>query len=160
MSEILIAYFSASGVTEKVGKRMAEAVNGDVFAIRPKEPYTEADLNWKNPFARCNKEKIGKKGVPFVGKIEQIDRYGLVVIGFPIWYAGAPNIIKTFLKRYPMEGKRVAVFATSGGSRIGKSAEKLKPFLSDSAQIVGSRLFSPDEKPEELAAWIQSLPLA
>ena len=116
MSKILVACFSAGGNTARLGRAIAKAAEADIFEIKPETPYTEPDINWKNPLARCNKEKIGKKDVPYVGEVENFDSYDTVFIGFPIWYYGAPNIISTFVKAYDWEGKKIALFATSGGS--------------------------------------------
>ena len=114
----LVAYFSASGVTKKVAERLAAAVGADIFEITPETPYTAADIRWTNPFARCNKEKMGKKDVPVSGRVENMADYDLVYLGFPIWYSGAPNVVLTFLKGYDLSGKKIALFATSGGSGI------------------------------------------
>ncbi|MBQ5335183.1 MAG: NAD(P)H-dependent oxidoreductase [Oscillospiraceae bacterium] len=159
MCKTLIIYFSASDAhrTEQVAKRMAEAVGADIFSVVPEQPYTRADLNWKNPFSRCNREKFGGKEVPAAGQIENISEYDLILIGFPIWYGGAPIVMQSFLKRHDFIGKHVGVFATSGGSRIGKSAEKLRPCLHDSTVIAGAKLFSPDDPAEVLAGWVKEL---
>jgi len=125
----LIAYFSAEGTTAKVAKELAEAAGTDIFEIVPVKPYTAADINWKNPLARCNREWAGKKEVPVAGKIDHFDEYDAVLIGFPIWYGCAPNVVNTFCKGYDWSGKQVYAFATSGGSGIGKTAEKLRPYL-------------------------------
>ena len=76
----LVAYFSASGNTASLAKRVAEAAKADLFEIKPVEPYTDADLRWTNPLARCNKEKIGKKNVPIADRIENLDEYDLIFI--------------------------------------------------------------------------------
>ena len=131
----LVTYFSAEGTTAKVAKEFAEKIGADIFEIVPVEPYTKADIKWTNPLARCNKEKIGKKDVPVAGTIENFDEYDTVYLGFPIWYYGAPNVINTFCKGYDWTGKKVYAFATSGGSGIGKTAEKLAPFLSGATEI-------------------------
>ena len=150
----LVAYFSASGYTASLAKRMAAAAKCDIFEIKPATPYTDADLNWTNPLARCNKEKIGKKDVPIASKIEDFDSYELFFIGFPIWYFAAPNIIETFVKSYDFTGKKVALFATSGGSDIGKTPAKLKPLMK--GEIVGAKLFSADASSAELTVWMNS----
>ena len=157
MSKILVAYFSASGVTAKVAERVANAAGAEIFEIVPEEPYTEKDIKWTNPLARCNKEKIGKKDVPISTKIENIDEYDVIFVGFPIWYFGAPNIIATFLKDYDFTGKKVALFATSGGSDIGKTIEKLKPLIPDSVNIVDAKLLNSIESDEALKAWADSI---
>lgn len=125
----LVAYFSAEGTTAAAAKKFAEDNGFDLFEIVPVQPYSKADIKWMNPLARCNKEKIGKKDVPVKGKVSDFDKYERVFLGFPIWYYAAPNVVNTFCKDYDWSGKKVIAFATSGGSPIGKTAEKLKPYL-------------------------------
>ena len=152
----LVAYFSAEGTTAKVAKALADAAGADLFEIKPVVPYTKSDINWKNPLSRCNREKVGKRDVPCEGRVEDMDGYDLIYLGFPIWYYGAPNVINTFVKGYDLAGKKIALFATSGGSDMGRTAEKLSPYLSEGAQIVASRRFTSDD-PGELAAWAKSV---
>ena len=151
----LVAYFSASGNTASLAKRVAEAAKADLFEIKPVEPYTDADLKWTNPLARCNKEKIGKKDVPIAERVQNFDEYDLVLIGFPVWYYTAPNIIETFVKSYDFSGKKVALFATSGGSDITKAPEKLQPLMK--GEIVDAKLFRPDASFAELNVWAGKL---
>ncbi len=125
----LVTYFSAEGTTAKVAKDYAESINADVFEIVPQEPYTKADINYMNPISRCNREQLGGKDVPVAGSIENFDKYDTVYIGFPIWYGQAPRVIHTFASGYDWTGKMVHLFATSGGSGIGKTSEKLSPSL-------------------------------
>ena len=153
MSKKLVAYFSASGVTARLAKNLAEAIGADLFEIKPVEPYSEADLNWKNPLARCNKEKIGKKDVPVSGIVENMDEYDTVYLGFPIWYWAAPNVVNTFVKQYDFSHKKVVLFATSGGSDIGKTAEKLQPSLGNEAEIVDAKVMNENLGIEGLKAW-------
>jgi flavodoxin len=138
----LVAYFSAQGHTKKVAEDFAKDLSADIFEIVPVEPYSSADIKWMNPVSRCNREKMGKKDVPVNGRVENFGDYECVYIGFPIWYYGAPNVVNTFCKDYDWTGKKVYVFATSGGSDIGKTAEKLNPYLKgtevSSAQVVKS----------------------
>ena len=152
MSKKLVAYFSASGVTAKLAKKLAEAIDADLFEIKPVEPYSEADQNWKNPLARCNKEKIGKKDVPVSGIIENMDEYDTVYLGFPIWYWAAPNVVNTFVKQYDFSHKKVVLFATSGGSDMGKTAEKLQPYLGSEAEIVDAKVMNENPSLEALKA--------
>jgi len=151
----LVTYFSAGGATERVGNAIAKAIGADIFEIRPVEPYTKADLNYLNPMSRCNREKIGKKDVPINGRVENIGEYDAVFVGFPIWYGGAPNVVKTFLKGYDLSGKKVVVFATSAASPLGKSAEKLAPFVPGAEIPYAKRVKSPDEA----ADWAKGLKL-
>ena len=135
----LVAYFSAEGTTAALAKQVADRLGADIFEIRPEEPYTAADIRWTNPVARCNREKIGKKDVPVTGAVADWEGYDLVYLGFPIWYYGAPNVVNTFAKGYDWAGKRVVLFATSGGSDIGRTAEKLQPYLKN-GQIVKAQV--------------------
>lgn len=136
----LVAYFSAQGHTKRIAEDLAGIIGADLFEIVPEVPYTSADIKWTNPLSRCNKEKIGKKDVPVTGKIENFGDYEAIYIGFPIWYYGAPNVVNTFCKAYDWTGKKVALFATSGGSDIGKTIEKLQPYVNGAeiqkAQVV------------------------
>ena len=157
MSNRLVAYFSAGGVTAKVAERLAAAVGADLSEIIPTQPYSEKDLKGTNPLARCNKEKIGKKDVPIKNRISKMDQYDVVYVGFPIWYYSAPNIIVTFLKLYDFSGKKIALFATSGGSDIGRTAEKIRPLIPGDVNIVASKLFQPTDGDEILRAWAESV---
>ena len=131
----LVAFFSAEGTTAKVAKEFAEGIGADIFEIVPQVPYTKADIRWMNPLARCNKEQFGKKEVPVTGKIDGFEKYNTVYLGFPIWYGAAPRVVYTFCKDYDWNGKKVYAFATSGGSGIGKTAEKLTPYVEGAAAV-------------------------
>ena len=151
MEKTLVAYFSAeAGRTAKAAKELAAKLGADLFEIKPEEPYTAADLRYLNPLARCNREKIGRKDVPVEGSVEGFDTYDTVYIGFPIWYACAPNVVNTFCKAYDWTGKKVVLFATSGGSGIGKTAEKLAPYLKG-AEITDARMI---RETKEIDSWI------
>ena len=149
----LVAYFSASGNTEAVAKKLAEALDADLFGIVPQVPYTPADIKWTNPLARCNREKFGNKDVPVGSRVEDFGAYDRVFIGFPIWYGVAPNVVNAFCEGYDWTGKTVALFATSGGSGIGKTAEKLQPYVKGAA-IAGAKLC---RSASELADWAKAL---
>lgn len=152
----LVAYFSAeSGRTASVAKTLASAIGADLFEIKPEKPYSSSDLNYMNPLARCNREHIAKKSVPVAGKVENFDQYDTVLIGFPIWYGCAPNVVNTFCKDYDFSGKKVAAFATSGGSGIGKTAERLKPYVKG-ADVVDAKLFSGSDA-DSMKAWVSRL---
>ncbi len=131
----LVTFFSAEGNTAKLAKEFAARIGADVFEIVPKEPYTKADINYLNPVSRCNREQIGGKDVPVEGVIDNFDKYDTVYVGFPIWYGQAPRVIHTFAQGYDWADKTVHAFATSGGSGIGKTAEKLSPSLKNAASL-------------------------
>ena len=141
----LIAYFSAEGTTAKVAKEFAVKTGAEVFEIVPVTPYTKSDINYLNPLSRCNKEQIGGRDVPVAGRIEDFEKYDTVYIGFPIWYGQAPRVIHTFAKDYDWSGKTVHAFATSGGSGIGKTAEKLSPSLKGAASLDAKLVKSAEE---------------
>ena len=149
----LIAYFSAEGTTAALAEKLAEEIGADVFEIRPQKIYTQADINWKNPMSRCNKEKFGKKDVPVEGSVENFEEYEEVLIGFPIWYGCAPNVVNTFCKAYDWTGKKVAAFATSGGSGIGKTKAKLQLYVNGALVQDAVRVKDLDE----LKAWAENL---
>lgn len=128
MSKKLVAYFSASGVTEKMAKTLAEVTGADLFEIQPAVPYTTADLDWMNKKSRSSVEMNDPTFRPAIaGKLEGMDQYDLVFVGFPIWWYVAPTIINTFLESYDFSGKTIVPFATSGGSGMGNTNEKLAP---------------------------------
>ena len=141
----LVTFFSAEGTTAKVAKEFAEKIGADLFEIVPVEPYTEADIKWTNPIARCNREQMAGKDVPVAGKIENFEQYDTVYIGFPIWYGQAPRVVYTFCKGYDFTGKNVKAFATSGGSGIGKTAEKLTPYVNGAASVTAQLIHNAEE---------------
>ena len=152
----LVAYFSAeSGRTANAAKSLAAAIGADLLEIKPEKPYTSSDLNYMNPLARCNREHIAKKRVPVSSKVENFAEYDTVLIGFPIWYGCAPNVVNTFCKEYDFTGKKVAAFATSGGSGIGKTAEKLKPYVSG-ADVIDAKLMNGVDR-DTLKRWVDGL---
>ena len=157
MSKTLICYFSAEGSTAKVAAALSKITGAELFEIKPVTPYTKADINWKNPLSRCNKEKIGKKDVPIEGKVDNFETYDTVYLGFPIWYYGAPNIINTFVKELDWSGKKIVLFATSGGSDLNKTADKLAPYLKGEYSIIAQKLIKPSDKSADLKEWVASI---
>ena len=155
MDKVLVAFFSAEGNTAGVAKRLAEAVGAELFEIRPTEPYTKADINWVNPMSRCNREQFRKKEVDLAHNVPYFEDYKIVFLGFPIWYFAAPKIIEVFVKAHDWTGKRVMLFATSGGSGIEKAQEKLKPCFGGKGEVDGARRFEASAGAEELKAWAE-----
>ncbi len=137
----LVAYFSASGQTAAVAKDLAEAIGADLYEIEPAAPYTAADLDWQDKNSRSSIEMRDPASRPAVkGKVINIDDYGNIFIGFPIWWYIAPTIINTFLESYDLSDKTVIPFATSGGSGMGKTNEKLMPSLGGAKLLEGKVL--------------------
>ncbi|MBR6387569.1 MAG: NAD(P)H-dependent oxidoreductase [Thermoguttaceae bacterium] len=128
MTKKLVAYFSASGVTAKVAKKLAEAAGADLYEIKPAVPYTSADLNWSNKQSRSSVEMSDRSSRPAIADSDaNIAAYDVVYVGFPIWWYVAPTIVNTFLESYDFTGKKIVLFATSGGSGFGKAAQGLQP---------------------------------
>lgn len=156
MSKRLVAYFSASGVTGKVAKMVAEAAGADLYEIRPKQLYTKADLNWMDQNARSTIEMKDKKIRPeIVDTDAQIAEYDEILIGFPIWWYVAPTIIHTFLEKYDFTGKKIVLFATSGGSGFGNTVKELEP-SAPGATIVEGKLLNNANK-QQIESWVATL---
>lgn len=157
MGKTLVAYFSASGVTRKTAETVAKAANADLFEIKPEVPYTSADLDWMNKSSRSSVEMSDESSRPAIAeKVADMDQYDTIIIGFPIWWYVAPTIINTFLESYDFSEKKIALFATSGGSGFGKTVAKLKPSVDASAQFVSEKLLNRVSQ-AELDAWIKEL---
>ena len=123
----LIAYFSASGTTARVARKMADATGADLFEIRPAQPYTEADLDWTNKRSRSTVEMNDPACRPAIaGAVEHMEQYDTVFVGFPVWWYVEPRIVDTFLEGHDFTGKTLIPFATSGGSGIGRAEESLR----------------------------------
>ena len=157
MGRKLVAYFSASGVTAKVAELLSETMGADLFVIEPEIPYTEADLNWMNKESRSSVEMNNPLSRPNIArKRDNMDEYDTIFIGFPIWWYVAPTIINTFLESYDLTGKTIIPFATSGGSGMGKTNEKLLPSCKGAVLIEGKILKS-NISAEELMNWVNGL---
>ena len=142
MRKVLVAYFSASGVTKKVAEEIASAVNGDLFEIEPEVAYTSADLNWMDKKSRSSIEMSDKAFRPEMVKKElNMSEYESILLGFPIWWYVAPTIINTFLESYDFSGKKITLFETSGGSGFGNTVQELKS-SAPGAQIVEGRILN------------------
>lgn len=148
MSKELVAYFSASGTTAKVAENLAKAAGADLYEIKPDVPYTKDDLNWMNKQSRSSVEMRDKSSRPALADTDAgIAAYDTIFIGFPIWWYIAPTIINTFLEAYDFSGKKIILFATSGGSGFGKAVDSLQPSAPDAKIIAGEILNgNPSEK--------------
>lgn len=157
MSKTLVAYFSASGVTGKVAKRLSEAIGADLHEIKPSQPYTDADLNWNDKNSRSSIEMNDKSARPEVANsIKDMNLYDTVFVGFPIWWYTAPTIVNTFLEQQDMSGKIIIPFATSGSSGMGNANKDLSVSCKGADLREGKR-FSAGVSEEELKAWAESV---
>jgi len=160
MSKTLVTYFSASGVTAKIAEQLSEAIGADLHEIRPKVSYTQADLNWRDENARSTVEMKNKSIRPEIAEDKiSIAEYDTVFVGFPIWWYVAPTIINTFLEAHDFSGKTVVIFATSGGSKFGKTADELKVSLPNSAKLIEWKILNGSYTNKELSDSVEQLGL-
>ena len=153
--KVLVACFSASGVTEGVAKQLADVTGGDLHQIQPEQPYTEADLDWRDKQSRSTIEMQDKNSRPAItNKLTNMQDYDVVYVGFPIWWYTAPTIINTFMEAYDFKGKTVIPFATSGGSDIKKACEDLKAAYPDVNWKEGKLLNRVSK--DDLKKWVET----
>ena len=151
--KILVAYFSATGTTAEVAKMLAEVTGADLHEIKPEQPYTDADLDWQDKQSRSSVEMNDKHSRPVItDKIQNMQNYDTVYVGFPIWWYTCPRIINTFMEAYNFTGKTVIPFATSGGSSIKKSCADLKTAYPDVRWKEGRLLNHASKK--DLETWV------
>jgi len=157
----LVAYFSASEahITAQVAKTLAQAADADLFEIVPEQIYTAADLDWQDKQSRSTIEMQDSTARPAVAtKVENMDQYTTIYVGFPIWWYTAPRIINTFLEQYDLTGKTIIPFATSGGSDMGKSGEDLKKASAPGANwILPGKVLNGNPPVDSLKTWIATL---
>ena len=157
MNRKLVAYFSASGVTAKVAETLSETIGADLFAIEPKVPYTKADLDWMDKNSRSTLEMKEPASRPEIARVrDNMEEYDTVFVGFPIWWYVAPTIINTFLESYNLTGKTIIPFATSGGSGMGKTNEKLMPSCKG-AKLLDGKVLKANVGAKELDDWVAGL---
>ena len=158
MSKALVAYFSASGTTARVAKELAQAASADLYEIKPQVPYTRADLNWMDKKSRSSVEMNDKSSRPVLAdKNANITAYDTILLGFPIWWYVAPTIINSFLESYDFSGKKIILFATSGGSGFGKTVAELKPSVAADTTIIEGKLLNGRQSEASLKAWVETV---
>ena len=155
-SKVLVAYFSASGVTAGVAKQLAEVTGGELHQIQPEQPYTDADLDWRDKQSRSTLEMQDKTSRPaIINKLDSISQYDIIFVGFPIWWGTAPTIVNTFMESYDFSGKTVVLFATSGGSGIEQAAKDFSEAYPNVNWKEGKLLNSPSR--QDLEEWVKGL---
>ena len=140
MQKRLVAFFSASGVTAAKAAALAKAVGADLYEIKPAAPYSPADIKWTNPLARCNREWIKKAQPALADTDAKVEDYDTILLAFPIWYYTAPLIIKSFLCAYDFSGKKIVIFATSGGSDFQKAIRHIQEAVPNAEVVPGAML--------------------
>ena len=157
MSNILVAYFSASGVTKRAAENLAKAAGADLFEIVPEQIYTSEDLNWQNKQSRSSVEMNDRSSRPAISsKIEDIKQYSHVFVGFPVWWYREPSIIDTFMESYDWNGITVIPFCTSGGSGLGESGKNMEA-LGKGAKVIPGKRLSGNASESELKAWTDQI---
>ncbi len=154
MKKILIAYFSASGVTAKIAQKMAEATKADLFEIAPRQPYGKADLNWLDKESRSSVEMNDRSCRPAMTAVPDTAPYDVILVGFPIWWYREPSIIDTFMESADFGGKTVVPFCTSGGSGLGDSAKNMRA-LAPAANVLEGKRFSALASAATLKQWAE-----
>lgn len=153
MASTLVAYFSASGTTARAAQNLASAIDADLFEIEPEQPYTSADLNWNNSSSRSSLEMNDDACRPAVAnRVDNMDQYNTIFVGFPIWWYVEPRIIDTFLEAYNFGGKTIIPFATSGGSDLGKAPQRMQEIAKGSTVKAG-KLLNGYQSADALRAW-------
>lgn len=156
---ILVAYFSATNTTEGVAEHIANGLGADLYEIVPKEPYTDADLDYNDNRSRSTIEMDDPDARPAIsGFVENMEQYDIVFIGYPIWWGDAPRIVSTFVESYDFSGKTMVPFCTSGGSGIGSSGANLEQLTSGATWLEGQRLNGSDSQ-ETVMEWVNNLGL-
>ncbi len=158
MKKTLVAFFSASGTTASIAKALAEASGADLYEIKPALPYTKADLNWMDKSSRSSIEMNDKKFRPVLADQDaNIAEYDTILLGFPIWWYVAPTIINSFLESYDFSGKKIVLFATSGGSGFGKTMEELRPSVAADTTIIEGKMMNGTQSADDLKEWVSSV---
>ena len=160
MGKTLVAYFSATGTTERLARTLAEVAGADLHGIEPARPYTAADLNWHDAQSRSSVEMNDPASRPDIAnRVTDMGRYDTVFVGFPIWWYVAPTIINAFLEAYDFSGKTVIPFATSGGSGMGKTDDVLRNCCASDTRWKPGRCFHGGADAPALRAWVEGLGL-
>jgi flavodoxin len=153
---ILVAYFSATGTTKRVAGNLAKATGGNLYEIKPVKAYTNADLNWHDKNSRTSVEMNNPKSRPEIitGDLS-IQDYDTIYLGFPIWWGTAPKVVHTFLEKYDFSGKKIIIFATSGSSGLGNTANTLKQSVSKTATVIDGDVLNSNPSVEDLKQWVK-----
>lgn len=158
MSKTLVAFFSASGTTKRAAENLAHAAEADLYEIKPAVPYTNADLDWMDKKSRSSVEMNDKSSRPALADTDaKITQYDTIFLGFPIWWYIAPTIINTFLEAYDFSGKKIVLFATSGGSAFWRAAAELKASVASDTTIVEGKLLNGRYSATDLKIWADSV---
>lgn len=156
MGKRCVAFFSASGVTKEVAEILAEVAEANLYEIKPEVAYTKADLDWMDKNSRSSREMKDKKFRPPMCEMAfDPEQYDEILLGFPIWWYVAPTIINTFLERYDLSGKKIVLFATSGGSGFGNTVQELQ-ICAPNATFVEGKIWNEISR-SQMKEWIKTI---
>ena len=157
MDKKLVAYFSATGTTKRVAQKLADVTTADLYEICPQNPYSSDDLNWMDKKSRSTIEMKDPSARPELASRElELEVYSTIYLGFPIWWYTAPAIIRTFLESHDFSGKKIILFATSGGSGLGNTVKDLSVMVKDAVFIEGG-LLNDDPSTNQLVQWVEQV---
>ena len=160
MSKVLVAYFSASGVTRKVAEELAKIRRADLFEIRPERLYTRADLDWEDQMSRSTREMKDPDCRPaMAGKVENMAQYDVVFVGFPIWWDREPSVVDTFLEAHDFTGKKIVPFCTSGGSGIDGASKRIRELAGTAVTVEEGTRLGGEVSEQDLVTWTAGLGL-
>ena len=158
MSKVLVAYFSASGVTRKAAEELAKAKNAELYEILPKIPYIAKDLVWTNPQSRSTLEMKDLSCRPEIaGTVKNMSQYDVVFVGFPIWWGREPSVVDTFLDAYDFAGKKIVPFCTSGGSGIEDAARRIQELVGAGATVEAGKRIGGAVSEKDLETWMAGI---
>ena len=154
----LVVFFSASGVTAKVAQKLADALGTQAYEIKPQQPYTSADLDWRDKLSRSSVEMNDESCRPAIEAMElPLADADTVFVGFPVWWYREPSVIDTFLDTFDLKGKTIVPFATSGSSSIGDSGKHMQGVVGKGATVLEGKRFAAGVSENELARWAKTL---
>ena len=160
MSKVLVAYFSVGGTTAKAAKNLAAVEGADLFEIRPETPYVPADLDYTNKKSRTTLEMADLSCRPAtVGELEDMGKYDVVFVGFPIWWGREPSIVDTFLEAYSFTGKRLVPFCTSGGNDTAAAAKRIRELLGEGVCVDDGKRLGGELSEADLKLWAEGIAL-
>lgn len=158
LTSVLIAYFSATGTTANVAKNLSSVINAPIYEITPAELYTSDDLNWHNENSRSSLEMNGTAPYPELANLDaKIKDYDVIMLGFPIWWGTSPKIVNQFVKSYDFTGKKIVLFATSGSSGLGNTANDLQKDATGNPEIINWRVLNGNPSTSDLQQYLETL---
>ena len=158
MSSILVAYFSPTGTTKKVAEELAQLEQADLFEIVPEQPYTAADLDWRDTSSRSTVEMKDPNCRPAMsGSVENMEKYDTILLGFPIWWGREPSVVDTFLDAHDLKGKTIIPFCTSGGSGMGNTSERINNLTGRACKVLEGKRYGGTVSMADLKLWMEDL---